>query len=175
MNRQEIHEQQADWVTICRRVYLWEEPDSYILANLWAKGASDSGKLEWNGSMLRFNGREKQLEMPEIKDVSEIRARFRLSHFFLFWLSCSVSFLLISTAFYVITPSGSFTWQVILSQIVAFAVTNGYWLYSRQYGRWACVTYGASDEEPSQLCFLAPPISGGSHRLCKTLHRRLIA
>ena len=174
MNRQEIHEQQAGWVTICKRVYLWEEPDSYILVSLGAKGSSDSGELEWNGSVLRFNGKEKQIEMPEIKDVSEIRARFRLSHFFFFWLHLSAVLLLISTVFYLIPPSGSFTWQVILSQILAFTGTIGVWLYFRKYGRWACITYGASEEELGQLYFLSPPISGGSHRLYKTLHKKLM-
>lgn len=176
MDLQETHRQGKSWVAITKRVYLWEQPpETSTLRDVSIKGYSDSGQIECNGSMLRFNGKEKQIEMPEMKDVSEIRARFRLSDFFLFWLCGSVAVLLTSTLLNIITPWGSIVLHVIGATLLALIGAILYWLGSRKYGRCARVTFGASDGELRQLFFFAPPISGGSHKLYKTLHKKLIA
>jgi len=172
MNRQVYPGHYSNWATICKRVYLWEyPPDPSSLRNSPSRGSSDSGRLERRGNILRFEGKKNRIEIPGIEDISEIGAMFGLSDFLGLWLRYSVTTLLVATLFYIITPWGAFVWHVVGSILLGLITTVGHWLFSRKYGRCVCVVFRTSDGELEQLCFFAPPISGGSHKLYTTLLR----
>ena len=170
MIRQMTHEEYPNWVTICRRVRVWEErPEPGSLKSLMFLGASDSGRLECRDSTIRFEGKRNRIEISDIKDISEVRVRSGLYHFFLYWLFCSVACLLMAGLLIPMGPVGSTIWKLVGAIILASIGAIIYWPYHRVYGRWTCITYHTSDGEPRQLCFLAFPLAGGSRKLYKTL------
>ena len=169
MNQQEVPKHYSYWVTICKRVYLWEYPPiPSSLRNASIIGASDSGQLEYDGSNLRFVGRNKQIEINGIEGISEMKATFGLTGFCGLWLRHSVVALLAATTIYIIDMWGSWVWYVVA---LPFGLGGAvlHWLFSRKYGRCVYIVYRRPDGDLDQICFSTPPITGGSHKLYKTL------
>lgn len=121
------------WTTLCKRVGLWEghPRPSGLKSFLWVWG-SDSGSVEYNGSILRFTGKKLQIDIPVIKNISEVRANPKLVHFLLYFVSLVVVFWLLARWSFV-----SRTADLLVSITLALLGTVFSWWYLRKYGGWA--------------------------------------
>jgi hypothetical protein len=171
MSNQNTPEVYPKWTTICARATLWKErPRSDSWKSFLSIGASDSGRLEYNGNSLRFTGRKSRIEIPAIGELTEIRLRFRLTYLLLWFALFAVFGFAVLYCLHL-----SFYW-VRWDEFMAFFVlglallmTILYWLYFRLYARWVCISFSTLDGQPREACFTTPPISGGSQKLYRDL------
>jgi len=133
-------------------------------------GASDSGSVEYDGNILRFMGKKSRIEIPAIGEISEVRVRFNLVHLLIWFCSAAVLEFIVWYCLHLY-----FDWVrwdllvVILILGLALFLAVCYWLYIRNYGKWVCISFSPLDGQPREVCFWAPPVSGGSQRLYKDL------
>lgn len=171
MSKQNMPEEYPKWTTICARATLWKErPRSNSLKSYLLPGASDSGRLEYNGNILRFTGKKGRIEIPAISEISEIRLVFRLVYLLLWFCLFAVFVFAVWFGLHL-----SFYWvrwdQFTMFFVLGLALlgTLFYCLYFRLYARWVCIGFSTLDGRPREVCFMAPPISGGSQKLYRDL------
>lgn len=79
---------ETKWTIVCKRARLWEgRPRPGGLKIFFSVGGSDSGRIEYNGSVLRFTGKKKQSEIAKIQNISEVKADVKLIHYLLYYVA----------------------------------------------------------------------------------------
>jgi hypothetical protein len=160
--------EESKWIIVCKRVRLWAgRPQPGGFKSLWSVGGSDSGRLEYNGTVLKFAGKKQQIEISEVKNISEVKANMKFVHFLAYFVSVSIFFWLIDIFVADIT-------KLFTSIAIALLLTLFSCWYTRKYGGWVWITYTSTDMQPKEIGFWGAPISGGSQRLYKDLDKLLI-
>lgn len=158
-------QEESKWSVLYKRVRLWEgRPQPGALRSFVSVGGSDSGRIEYNGSSLRFIGKKLQIDIPAIKNISEVRPSVKPVHFIIYFVFSFIFFWLLSTA----TLRASIT-NLLASSILALLGTFFSWWYMRKYGGWVWITYTSPDGQPKDVGFWGAPASGGSQRLFQHL------
>jgi hypothetical protein len=180
MSEQNRPEEYPKWTTICKRVSLWKERPGggswlkrfWFLSGFYLGGPSDSGRIEYNGDILRFTGKKSQMEIPATGEISEVRVRFKLVQLLLCF--CLYGVLVFGTYYGVCRLNYWVLWDplrvpLILGLALLFTVSN--WLYVRKYGGWVRTSFSTLDGQPREAYFWAAPISGGSQKLYNDLSK----
>jgi len=154
--------EESKWTAVCKRARLWEgRPRPGGLKIFFSVGGSDSGRIEYNGSVLRFTGKKKQIEIADIQNISEVRADVKLVHYLLYFVS--------DVVFWWLLPFQASTMGLILSVILASFGTFISWAYFRYYGGWVWIRYISINSEVKDIGFWPAPEFGGSQKLYREL------